>query len=1234
MQGMAMPGGQGVPYGGAIPYGRPGPPASGVAEGISPHAVPYGDSAHHVAKEAQLLQAPPSAGAAQLPPMQSKPNGPTVNGSWTHLGGGYTNGPSLKVSSHQQQVPSSSPAGVASSRVNQGYQQPGSSPLVTPTASEPTSAKSSRNASPIPSQRYDFMEGQFSSPRPSPISYMHPSTSQAAPPVRGPPPPAGFFPPTPQGSNMPPSARIVPQPGPPLIGQPPVSGTSLQRPTPVSGPIGPPPPTSMSGSTYPVSNPSSAFPGPPTSGVHAASSNQHLAAGTQPSFQGQPPLPTSFRPVSGPPPVPGPHTLPGANRVPGPPAAVPPTSVPAQPSSQFPPPSSGVSGASFPGPRTAGLAGPTMAGPGMAPASVSQPGTHTQGFGPQPPQGSTLGAPQQRPGYPGPPPTSGAPAQLQTLHGRPSYPQQFGYSQSVGNSSMPPPPPLYNAQQQPMQQPPLEPPIGGAPGYDPELHSRMAGLSVNASFNKLWGYEACNLLQSRNILPKAPEDPPKPSLPGENANCSTDIFRCTLTKIPETQSLLQKARLPLGVLIHPFRDVSHLPVIQSSTIVRCRSCRAYINPYVQFVERQKWKCNICFRINPLPDDFMYDPSTKKYGEPERRPEVRNATVEFIAPTEYMLRPPQPAAYLFVLDVSHGAVQTGYLSSFCKVLLEELDNIPGDSRTQVGFVTFDSSVHFYNLGEGLSQPQMMLVSDIDDVFVPSPDSLLVNIHESKALVQDLLTNLPLIHAQNGEPTSALGAAVQAGYKLMSPIGGRVSVFQTILPNAGPGSLKPREDPNQRAGKEILNLLPATDFYKKLALDCSSQQVAVDVFLMGAQYMDVASLACISKYSAGCVSYYPGLHSTLNRSQVEKFEAELRYYVTRKIGFEAVMRIRCTKGLVIHTFHGNFFVRSTDLLSLPNVNPDAGFGMQIAIEESLADCNVACFQAAVLYTSSRGERRIRVHTLCLPVTAMLQDILGSVDQEAVMGMLSKMAVDRSLSSSVVDAREALVNACLDLIQAFKTTLGSGQAAALGLPIPHCARLVPLYALALMKHTAFRVGISTKLDERVFAMEQMKTMPLTYLMTYIYPALYPLHALDDQDALELDDGTLVCQPPRLQLSFENIDRHGCYALDTVDRLYLYVGRALSDHFCMNVLGVPNFLAIPEDMTELPQLATEESERVRNFLSWTQSRRPFYSPLRVIREDSKDRHLFVQHMVDDRTDSALSYYEFLQHLKQQLSK
>lgn len=60
-----------------------------------------------------------------------------------------------------------------------------------------------------------------------------------------------------------------------------------------------------------------------------------------------------------------------------------------------------------------------------------------------------------------------------------------------------------------------------------------------------------------------------------------------------------------------------------------------------------------------------------------------------------------------------------------------------------------------------------------------------------------------------------------------------------------------------------------------------------------------------------------------------------------------------GLSIHTFHGNFFVRSTDLLSLANVNPDSAFAVQMSIEDSLADSSLACFQAALLYTSSKGN-----------------------------------------------------------------------------------------------------------------------------------------------------------------------------------------------------------------------------------------------------------------------------------------
>ena len=71
---------------------------------------------------------------------------------------------------------------------------------------------------------------------------------------------------------------------------------------------------------------------------------------------------------------------------------------------------------------------------------------------------------------------------------------------------------------------------------------------------------------------------------------------------------------------------------------------------------------------------------------------------------------QPAVYVFCLDVSHAAVATGYLKVFCDTLLDELEKLPGDSRTQIGFITYDRVVHFYSMSDGATQPTQ-LVSEI-------------------------------------------------------------------------------------------------------------------------------------------------------------------------------------------------------------------------------------------------------------------------------------------------------------------------------------------------------------------------------------------------------------------------------------------------------------------------------------------------------------------------------------------
>ncbi|ELU09049.1 hypothetical protein CAPTEDRAFT_176588 [Capitella teleta] len=644
---------------------------------------------------------------------------------------------------------------------------------------------------------------------------------------------------------------------------------------------------------------------------------------------------------------------------------------------------------------------------------------------------------------------------------------------------------------------------------------------------------------------------------------------------------------------------------------------------------RRWKCNLCYRVNELPEEFNYDPVSKTYGEPQRRPEIQSATIEFIAPSEYMLRPPQPAVYLYVLDVSFNAVNTGYLQVFCQTLLEELERIPGDGRTQIGFLTFDRCLHFYNLADGLSQPQMLVVSDVEDICLPRPDNLLVNLQESKELISDLLNKLPSMFEGNTETGSALGPALQAAYKLLNATGGRVTVCQTQLPTVGAGALKCREDPNERAGRKIQNLGPATDFYKKLALDCSAQQIAVDLFLLNSQYTDIATVAGISKYSGGCIYYYPGFHTVSSPAEADRFEGALRRYFTRKIGFEAVMRIRCTRGLSIHTFHGNFFVRSTDLLSLPNINPDAGFGMQMSIEDNL-ECNQVCFQAALLYTSSKGERRIRVHTLCLPVTNAISEVYANADQQAIIGLLSKMAVDKSLTQSMGDARDAMINAAVDMISAYGQILASSQRMG-QLPCPYSLRLMPMYILALTKSVGFRVGSSTKLDDRVFGLEEFKSMPLTMIVLQIYPNLYPVHALDDNNALNKGD-LVIPQPPMLHLSSANIDRHGAYLMDAGSYMFLWLGASVSDRFCAEVFGLPNFASLPELSNELPELENPTSDRLRTFVSHLQDQRPFPAALIILREDSRQRNLFIQRLVEDRTESTHSYYEFLQHLQKEV--
>lgn len=50
------------------------------------------------------------------------------------------------------------------------------------------------------------------------------------------------------------------------------------------------------------------------------------------------------------------------------------------------------------------------------------------------------------------------------------------------------------------------------------------------------------------------------------------------------------------------------------------------------------------------------------------------------------------------------------------------------------MTYDHVIQFYNVKGSMAQPQMMVMTDVDDVFVPMVDGFLVSMAEARSVLE--------------------------------------------------------------------------------------------------------------------------------------------------------------------------------------------------------------------------------------------------------------------------------------------------------------------------------------------------------------------------------------------------------------------------------------------------------------------------------------------------------------------
>lgn len=708
----------------------------------------------------------------------------------------------------------------------------------------------------------------------------------------------------------------------------------------------------------------------------------------------------------------------------------------------------------------------------------------------------------------------------------------------------------------------------------------------------------------------------------------------TINAVPYTSALLQKSNIPFGCVIHPMAKPTTqedtIPVVNfgASGIVRCRRCRSYINPFVAFTDGgRRWRCNLCGLPNDVPGDYFSPLDTSgRRTDLQERPELTRGVVEFVAPSEYMVRPPQPPSYFFIIDVSYYSITSGMFAAAIETVKSALDDFPGNPRTRIGFMTFDSSVHFYNLKASLSQPQMLVVTDIEDIFLPLPDDLLVNLSDSREVVETLLTKLPSIFQSTNNVESVLGVALKAAYNVVKNIGGKLVVFASALPSMGEGKLRNREDLKLlNTDKEVSMMLPEENYYKTFALDCSRFQISVDTFLFANQFIDVATIGCLPQYTGGQMYYYPAF---AREKDGEKLRRDLLANITRETGFESVMRVRASKALKTTAHFGNFFIRSTDLLALPNVDSDKAFAIQLALAESAVNGQYCSIQAALLYTTSSGERRIRVFTQCLPVITTLADVFRMCDVETITALTTKMAIEKALQTTrLLDAREALINKCIDILTVYRSEI-TPTSSPTQLMLPESLKLFPLYVLAMLKNVLFRSGTDVRPDERTYWTMVVRTLPISLLIPFLYPRMFPLHNLPEGAGYAGEDDVVVL-PPTVNLASDKLDRTGAYLLEDGQTMFLWIGKAVSPLFLRDAFGVASLDVLDTlKMTTYMPLESELSVRIFNIINAIRAQRPTYQNIYFIKEGEPRETKFFNYLVDDKTKTIPSYFEFLTSL------
>lgn len=757
----------------------------------------------------------------------------------------------------------------------------------------------------------------------------------------------------------------------------------------------------------------------------------------------------------------------------------------------------------------------------------------------------------------------------------------------------------------------------------------------------------------------------------DQGNSSPRFIRMSTWNIPSTSRLARELDIPIVAVIQPFADTDpreeEVPIVESGPAgpVRCALCRGYINAWCTFTAGGgRWKCNLCgHETEVTPDYFCNLDASLRRLDHEQRPELNKGTVDFavgenywaphppprLSPSYYTVEPPpttsnrkpQPMAYLFALDVSQEAVQSGFLRAACASLRSLLYGGIGADGSEIqpcfptesvlGIITYDETLHFYDLSSDSDQARLLVVSDIDEVFVPLRDGLLAHPQGSRTVIESLLDQLPDRHESTLIARSCLGSALCAALASLAGRGGQVVVFQSCLPTIGAGALEPRSDEGKLydTDKERSLYRPQNTSWQNIAEDLAEEGVGVSMFLGMREFIDVGSIGVVASITGGELFFHPRFDI---RRDGPIFDSQIRRLVSRTTGYSCALRVRCSDGLRIEKHYGNFNQRTATDLEFGTLDADKAVSVLIEHTRSLDERQYAFLQCAVLYTTVGGQRRVRVCNLALQVAALAGSVFRFADMDALVVHMLRHSILELATKKMSMIRDDLTEMCSAILYSYRRNCAASTSAS-QLIIPEAFRALPMYSLAIHKSKPLKAR-NVSSDVRNFHAHRLSALSVRSTMFHLYPRLLAIHDLDDQIALPNAEGW-VDMPSLMRASHLFMVAHGIYLVDNEDMMILWIGAGASPQLLLDMFGVDDFVNLDPHLSELPVLQTRLSAQIRNIVAQRRAERGGRATKMLVARQNVDASEieFSDLLVEDQNNASLSYVDYLSLVHKQIA-